>query len=102
MTSDGSIDVCNIKRSMVTERLLTPMTIFYEANKLNTKIYDVPIKFARKLINGGPVHNCHEPVEVLQWPWFYLKTKNKKQKIKNQQTRTKLKGRALHWPNYKF
>ena len=74
------------------------------------------MKFARKLIHGGPVHHFHEPVEVLQWSWFtnfmgtsYIwfcfydtknticwstETKNKKQ------TRTKLKGRALHWPNY--
>ncbi len=30
------------------------------------------MKFARKPIHWGPVHHCHEPVEVLQWPWFYL------------------------------
>ncbi len=30
-----------------------------------TKIYDVPMKFANKLIHGGPVHHCHEPLEVV-------------------------------------
>ena len=26
------------------------------------KIYDVPMKFASKLIHGGPVHLCHRPL----------------------------------------
>ncbi len=30
------------------------------------KIYDVPMKFAHKLIHGGPVHPFCEPLQVLQ------------------------------------
>ena len=26
------------------------------------EIYDVPMKFAHKLIHGGPVHLCHRPL----------------------------------------
>ncbi len=29
------------------------------------EIYDVPMKFARKLIHGRQVHPCYEPVKVL-------------------------------------
>ena len=41
------------------------------------KIYDVPMKFARKLIHGGPVHHCYEQQftvlsECMQDRWFYL------------------------------
>ena len=63
MTSDGSIDVCN----MVTERLLTPMTIFYEAKKLNTKLqvlkvwyfsWSIPVKFTFYLPMKSPNKMC--------------------------------------------
>ncbi len=54
------------------------------------------MKFASKLIHGGPVHPCYQPVEALQ---ECTETKNKKQKTKNKQIRWNLKGRALHWPN---
>ncbi len=30
------------------------------------EIYDVPMKFASKLIHGGPVHPCNEPEDALQ------------------------------------
>ena len=39
-------------------------TILYCMKFLN-KIYNVPMKFARKLIHGGPVHPCYE-VKALQ------------------------------------
>ena len=48
----------------------------------NGGVYDVPMKFARKLIHGGPVHFCYEPMGALQQcmvlsecmlgRWFYL------------------------------
>ncbi len=50
--------------------------------KLMIEIYNVPMKFARKLIQGGPVHPCYEPVKALHQRmvlsegmldrWFYL------------------------------
>ena len=48
------------------------------------KIYDVPMTFASKLIHGGPVHHCHEPLKSTE------EIKNKKEKRKkerNKQTR---------------
>ncbi len=64
------------------------------------KIYDVPMMFARKLIHGGPVHHCYEPVEALQQcNHFRLEHWNKKKIKQKKQAGTKLKGRALHWPN---
>ncbi len=36
------------------------------------------MKFASKLIHGGPVHLCYEPVEALQQCMVLSETKNKK------------------------
>ncbi len=53
----------------------------HEVDPFKTKIYDVPLKFARKLIHGGPVHPCGWPmgaifahtVPIPTWhAWFYL------------------------------
>ena len=40
---------------------------FHTCCEFQIYIYDIPMKFAHKLIHGGPVHHCHEPVGVLQW-----------------------------------
>ncbi len=39
---------------------------FTASQYLQFKIYDVPMKFACKLIHGGPVHPCCQPVGALQ------------------------------------
>ncbi len=65
------------------------------------QIYDVPMKFARKLIHGGPVHPCYEPVKALHQSMVLGHwKKEERNKERNKETRWKLKGRALHWPHY--
>ena len=68
----------------------------YYGRPIQRKIYDVPMKFAHKLIHGGPVQHCYELVEALQ----QCMVLSKKEKRKRKQTLTKFKGRALHWPNF--
>ncbi len=90
------------------------------------KIYDVPWSLHANLFmgasaplpwtSGGPTVTMVLS-ECLLDRWFYpsetmvlsecmldrwLEHWNKKTKNKNQQTRTKLKGRALHWPNFRY
>ena len=38
----------------------------------NVQIYDVPMKFAHKLIHGGPVHLCHSPLRLCDCGIVYL------------------------------
>ncbi len=56
------------------------------------------MKFAHKLIHAGPVHPCYEPVEATQ-QCIVKCVGAQRNKERNKETRYKLKGCALHWPN---